>query len=119
MHVAPASSCACVGGQGYSAALVAALPPKLSVPAAGGPVVPVFTVKVGNDSTPPAVEDASADSGLVQLTGMALPRASTVGCPEALEHCRMPPVLLAAKPVPLTATTWPFVRPVLGVTLRT
>jgi len=68
-QLSPAAICAAVGGQGYFAASVAALPLELSVPVPGGPTVPVWTTKVVVGRAPLLLVDTKVDSGLVQDTG--------------------------------------------------
>ena len=75
----PVSQCAVVGGQGYSAASVAASLPELSVPVVGGPTVPVWTVKFEAAKAPPAVVDLMAFKGFEHDTGMSLPKKAIVG----------------------------------------
>jgi hypothetical protein len=96
---------------------VAALAPLLSVPAAGGPVVPVFTTKL-LETFPEASAETMAVTGFVQLTGMLLPSTAIVGWPVAVEHWITPPRLAGVNPDPVTVTVCPSVRFVLGVTLR-
>jgi hypothetical protein len=95
------------------AASVAASWPALSVPVAGGPTVPVCTVKLA-ERDPDAVVVLMAKRGFVHETGAGLPATSIVGCPGALLHSRMAPVALTGKPDAVTVTEAPLVSPVLG-----
>jgi hypothetical protein len=113
----PAVTCAAVGGHGYAAASVAALPPPESVPLVGGPTVPSMMVKLVVGRLPLEVVVTSLLRGLVHETGTALPASWMVGCPGWSLHSRMPPVELAANPAPETVTESPPARPVDGVTV--
>ena len=96
-HESPALTWAAVGGQGYRAASAAASLPALSVPVAGGPTVPVATVKLV-ERVPVAVVVFSVRKGFVQETGTAFPATEMVGWPGALLHSRTAPVALVRVP---------------------
>jgi hypothetical protein len=85
------------------ASLIALLP-LLSVPDAGGPVMPERTVneelRVRSDEVV-----TGAASGFVHPTGTWLPSTVTVGWPSALLHSDMPPGLPAKRPLAVTVTT--------------
>src|SRR3954454_9330527 len=87
-HFTPAAAWAAVGGQGKDAASAAASCPALSVPAAGGPVVPVCTTNGFGGRLPSAANVNSALNGFVQLTGTAGEPActTTVGWLGSLLH---------------------------------
>jgi hypothetical protein len=102
---------------------VAAECPAVSVPADGGPTVPVTMVKA---SVPPAPGAAPLADVLVEPlvrgsehpTGaFSTPATETVGWLGSLLHSRKAPADGPAKPVPLSCTTVPLLRPVLGVTV--
>jgi hypothetical protein len=61
------------------AASVAALPPPESVPEPGGPTVPVWTTKLNAAKLPLLSVDLIALRGFEHDTGMAFPKARTVG----------------------------------------
>src|ERR1700761_1633477 len=106
-HESPAACWAVVGGQGYLAASVAASPPVESVPVAGGPTVPVATVK-SLEKVPVAEVATMTPFGPrgagPHETGVALPATITVGWPGSLLHSTNAPAELSANPVPVTVT---------------
>ncbi len=91
--------------------------PALSVPDAGGPTVPVVTVKLV-ERVPVAVVVFSVRKGFVQETGTAFPATEMVGWPGALLHSRTAPVALSGYPEAVTVTDCPLVSPVFGKTPR-
>jgi hypothetical protein len=81
-HESPAACWAVVGGHGYLAASVAALPPVESVPVPGGPTVPVATVKA-DENVPVALVTKTTPFGPSGAgphdTGVGLPATAIVG----------------------------------------
>jgi len=91
--------------------------PALSVPEAGGPLIPVMMVSCALKEPSEEVVTTCA-RGFVQLTGTWLPSTVTVGSPPAPLHSANPPGLFGAKPVPLIVTVSPPLRHVPGSTVN-
>ncbi len=91
--------------------------PALSTVDPGGPITPVWTVN-SVLIIPVGLVWVSVLSGLVQPTGTLLPATDTVGWDGSSLHSNTLPGLLALRPPPDTATSWPSVRLLLGLTTR-
>src|SRR5665213_1473896 len=95
------------------------------MPRMGGPTMPVCTTNEAlivpvdeNSLTPKLLKGYEGPkAGTSQLTSMGKPSSWTVGCPGASLHSTGPPTVSGAYPDPVTVSSWPFKRPVVGLTL--